>query len=171
MLVILMRHGIAEDGDDDAARRLTAEGRERVLQMAQLLGRLGLVPGAILTSPRVRARETAEIVAAHFARTGATRESAALDMNGTWDEFAAMLERERQTLGDEGGILLATGHQPHLGVMTSQAVEGTRLGFDLRKGACVGLRFEGDIEPRGARMEFYLTAHFARTALVAAHAS
>lgn len=61
-----MRHGPAEDQSDsglDGDRALTAPGRERVRAVARFLVDLGEAPLAIITSPLVRAVQTAEIVA------------------------------------------------------------------------------------------------------------
>ncbi len=61
-----MRHGPAEDRADsgmDSDRALTSSGRERVRAVARFLVELEEEPLAILTSPLVRAVQTAEIVA------------------------------------------------------------------------------------------------------------
>src|SRR6202012_1422222 len=60
-----MRHGPAEDQADsgmDSDRALTAAGRERVRNVAKLLVELEEEPVVIVTSPLVRAVQTAEIV-------------------------------------------------------------------------------------------------------------
>lgn len=66
-----MRHGDAVDRMDpamktDEMRPLTDQGKDEVAAMARVLAQLGVKPDAILTSPLVRARETAEIVAAEL---------------------------------------------------------------------------------------------------------
>lgn len=61
-----MRHGPAEDHAPtgrDGDRALTPSGRERVAQVAAALVARGEVPSLIVSSPLVRARQTAEIVA------------------------------------------------------------------------------------------------------------
>ena len=63
----IMRHGIAtqrgSDGSaDDSKRKLTPEGREKMLEIAKGLKRLGVEVDWVLTSPLVRAVETAQIV-------------------------------------------------------------------------------------------------------------
>jgi phosphohistidine phosphatase len=68
MELYLMRHGEAIDRSlpeaaDDAARWLTEEGREETSIMARFLHRLGVKPDLALSSPLVRARQTAEVVA------------------------------------------------------------------------------------------------------------
>src|SRR4030095_15722922 len=63
----LIRHGLAEErGDawpDDAKRPLTEEGMSRLRKIARGLTRLGVSIDTVLTSPLVRPRQTAEIIA------------------------------------------------------------------------------------------------------------
>ena len=68
MELYLMRHGDAIDrtlpeAADDAARWLTEEGREETAVMARFLHRLGVRLDLALSSPLVRAHQTAEVVA------------------------------------------------------------------------------------------------------------
>jgi phosphohistidine phosphatase len=68
MNLFLVRHSNAVDAgtpgyEDDSARPLTEEGREKMAWIASALKGLGLKPDLIVTSPYVRARETAEILA------------------------------------------------------------------------------------------------------------
>ena len=64
MIVYFLRHAEAEDRDgNDHVRRLTARGLEQAAKVGKFLGRVGIRPDLILTSPVVRARQTAEIVA------------------------------------------------------------------------------------------------------------
>jgi phosphohistidine phosphatase len=62
-----IRHGLAEDrGDawpDDTKRPLTDEGMSRMRKAARGLARIGVSIEVVLSSPLVRARQTAEIVA------------------------------------------------------------------------------------------------------------
>jgi phosphohistidine phosphatase len=63
--LLLLRHGIAEErseGLEDAQRRLTPEGRERTNAQLLRLQELGLTCDLALSSPLVRARQTAELV-------------------------------------------------------------------------------------------------------------
>jgi phosphohistidine phosphatase len=61
-VIYLLRHGDAEDGDgDDAARRLTPKGERQGEAAGRALAALGAAIGACLTSPKVRAAETARI--------------------------------------------------------------------------------------------------------------
>ena len=62
MDLILLRHGKAEDLNPggDSARELLEKGREQSRRAARLLKRAKLLPEIVLTSPLVRARQTAE---------------------------------------------------------------------------------------------------------------
>ena len=63
MRYYFLRHGIAEDfAESDFARRLTKRGSRRVAASAAVMKRLNLRPAKIFSSPRIRARQTAEIV-------------------------------------------------------------------------------------------------------------
>lgn len=64
MKLYLVRHGEAEPlAPTDHERELTDEGRERITKSAQVLKRLGIAPQAIYSSPRIRAKQTAELIA------------------------------------------------------------------------------------------------------------
>ena len=67
MRIYLVRHGIAVDRSDpkcpaDAHRPLTDRGAKRTRQMAKGLAVLGVKPEAVMSSPYLRAAQTAEIV-------------------------------------------------------------------------------------------------------------
>jgi len=61
-VIWLVRHAEAEDGSPDAQRRLTDKGERQSRTAGEALARLGVEPGACVTSPKVRARDTARLV-------------------------------------------------------------------------------------------------------------
>ena len=64
MRLYFLRHGIAEElATSDFDRELTKRGRRRVAASAEVMAQLGMAPRRIFSSPRLRARQTAEIVA------------------------------------------------------------------------------------------------------------
>ncbi len=67
MKLFFLRHGLAGDRSewkgDDAERPLTSEGKDKIKRTAATLDELDLGLDVIITSPLVRARQTAEIVA------------------------------------------------------------------------------------------------------------
>jgi phosphohistidine phosphatase len=61
-VIYLLRHGDAERGDgDDATRRLTDKGERQSQAAGQALSALGAKIDACLTSPKVRAADTARL--------------------------------------------------------------------------------------------------------------
>jgi phosphohistidine phosphatase len=72
MKVYLIRHGQAGDpwGRNDGERPLTDEGRAETKIVGQALKRLGVSPDVFISSPLVRARQTAEIIADAFGYKG-----------------------------------------------------------------------------------------------------
>ena len=163
MLLILMRHGIAEDGTPDEARKLTRKGRARVLLMARMLDKFDLSPDLILTSPRVRARQTAEIVARELGNPAAIDETEALDFHHGWKEFSEDLIRRASAM-DSSATVLACGHQPQFGRLATAALLGEERDFEVKKASLLGLRFGGDIVAAGAALRFYMTPAMARSA-------
>jgi phosphohistidine phosphatase len=57
----LLRHGDAADGSPDAERPLTEKGERQARHAGRALARLGVKVDACLTSPKVRAAETARL--------------------------------------------------------------------------------------------------------------
>lgn len=61
-MIWLVRHAEAEDGSPDAERRLTTKGEEQSRTVGAALARLGVKVQCCVTSPKVRARDTARLV-------------------------------------------------------------------------------------------------------------
>ena len=103
MLVFLVRHAHADQGDPDELRPLSERGREETRVLAKQLAGHGTPPALVLTSPLLRARQTAEQIA-HGA-------GAELRVD---ERLAPGLTPEllRSVLTDEEGPLAVVGHQP-----------------------------------------------------------
>jgi len=135
MQVYLLRHGAAESappGGSDDERKLTAEGRDEVRRAVEGARRIRMAPTLILSSPLVRAGETAEIAATVLGYTGNILRTEALVPSASpqevWDEI-----RSRQT---EMQILLA-GHEPLLSQLASYLLDSPALQVEMRKAAIV----------------------------------
>jgi phosphohistidine phosphatase len=68
MDLYIVRHGIAIDREDpkcppDPERYLTEEGIDKTKQVAKAIAALGITPDLLISSPYVRAMQTAEIFA------------------------------------------------------------------------------------------------------------
>lgn len=137
MELYLLRHADAGDPDrwagDDADRPLSAKGLRQAARLAALLRALDWRPDAILTSPRRRAAETAEIVAA------ALKTSPRID-GRLGAAFGPGELSEILASGLDAGRLLLVGHDPDFSDLAS-SLTGTAI--QLRKGSLIRI----DLEP------------------------
>jgi phosphohistidine phosphatase len=103
VLVFLVRHAHAESGDSDELRRLSARGRAEAQALAQRLATHPTPPSVVLSSPLLRARDTAEAIA------DATRSELRID-----DRLApgATADALRDSVAAEDGPVAVVGHQP-----------------------------------------------------------
>ena len=140
MEVYLIRHGIAAERGtyaDDEQRPLVAKGKAKTAKVAQRLLKAGLKFDLILSSPLVRAYQTAEILQqAGLAKTIET--FAPLKPDGAIAEWLNWLEQYQQE-NAEGKIALV-GHQPDLGNWTEMLLWGTIKGqIVVKKAGVIGL--------------------------------
>lgn len=157
MKLYIMRHGPAEDEAQtgrDADRALTLTGRDRVRSVANLLVAEGEAPLAILTSPLVRALQTAEIVASvahghkHADKHEAASEAPSVEIRGE----LAPGSRPRAMLGAlvRAGRkrIMVVGHEPDLSVLVEELV-GATLPEGMLKAMVVGIKLTPDPAPEG----------------------
>jgi phosphohistidine phosphatase len=121
----LIRHGIAEERGPaypiDDERPLTEEGIRRLEQSVKGLHALDVTLDRVLTSPLVRARQTAEIVAAGLACREPLLVVDALRPGARFEALMAALER----LGRERAIALV-GHEPSMGEFGARLIGAAR---------------------------------------------
>ena len=142
----LIRHGVAEErGDawpDDTKRPLSEEGMERLRKSARGLARLDLWIDVIFTSPLVRARQTAEIVAAAFDPRPSIVTIDSLAPEGTYTSLVADLEKHARKTR-----IALVGHEPGIGELAARLI-GSRHSFEFKKGAVCRIDAE-EIPPSG----------------------
>jgi phosphohistidine phosphatase len=159
MILILVRHGIAEDatnGSDsaDAARPLTEKGRRKVRSVAKQLAALELPVSHVVTSHRLRAIQTAEELIAEIDPTLAMQQSSAMDMDASWPELVAALNR--LTNSSRSAVIVAVGHLPSIGLFLSAALTGSGEDYPFRKGAAVVLEWDPVLTLAPGRFRAYL---------------
>ena len=123
MLVFLVRHAHAEPGDPDETRPLSERGRSEARALAKSLSNHPTPPVTVVTSPLLRARQTADAIAA---ATGAVLRVDARLAPGT------TLERLREATGNEARPLVAVCHQPDCSEI-ALALDGSRPGLPSRR--------------------------------------
>lgn len=140
----LLRHAHAGNPDawtgDDAERPLSAKGRGQADRLARYLASIDLKLDAIVTSPKVRARQTAEPVAA------------ALGVKYTTDaRLASGLDEDalEAIVNDAGGErVMLVGHDPDFSDVAASLCGAENL--PLKKGALARFETDRPIRPSGA---------------------
>lgn len=145
----LIRHGVAEEPGkawpDDARRPLTDEGMARLRKVTRGLGHLGVKMDVLLTSPMVRARQTADIVASGLDPRPhiATMDSLAVGATVT----AVFADLEKHSKRASVGLV---GHEPNIGELMGRLL-GSKREFAFKKGGIC--RIDVDTLPPTARGE------------------
>lgn len=134
MQVYLVRHGEAKPETEDPARPLTGRGRADVERVARVAAGRGVTVVEIRHSGLLRARQTAEILAAHIRPAGGVHEAEGLRPND--DPEVARDECERAA-----APVMLVGHLPHLGRLAGTLVRGhpDREPIELEPGAMLCL--------------------------------
>jgi phosphohistidine phosphatase len=129
-VIWFLRHGDAEDGSDDFARKLTEKGRRQSRDAGAALDALGVELDVCLSSPRVRARETAELACEYLDVEIAIEERL---QGGHFDalDLAARLDD-----------VLLVGHEPDFSDAVA-ALTGARI--DMKKGGLAGVE-DGELK-------------------------
>jgi phosphohistidine phosphatase len=151
----LIRHGIAVDREDpncppDTERPLTPKGMKRSHAAALGLRALDVKPNAVLTSPWLRAVQTAEIFcetigysSKKIIRTDALKGTSA----------PAELLRELQTMNAK--VVLCFGHEPHLHLVIGHVLHTSAKITELKKSGLALLELERATPPQGRLLALY----------------
>lgn len=135
MKVYLVQHGEAKPAEEDPMRPLTARGEEEVKRVAVFLRRAGVKVGRVLHSGKLRASQTASIIAEAI---GAKTEQA----NGL--EPNADPEIWKKKLNEISEDVAIVGHLPHLSNLASLLLTGSHqkeiIGFRYGGIACIEKR-------------------------------
>jgi phosphohistidine phosphatase len=144
MNLYLLRHGIAVDPSEpkfarDAERPLTPKGKRRLLQIAKAMTALHISFDVILSSPYVRAAQTAEIVAQSLKRKKQLKFTDDLMPGGN----PRLLLQLMNDLRPRPKNILLVGHEPYLSKLIALLAAGnTSMEIDLKKGSLCKLETE-----------------------------
>jgi phosphohistidine phosphatase len=141
-----VRHGVAEQrGEawpDDTRRPLSGEGMSRMRKGARGLARVGVGIEVILTSPLVRARQTAEILAAEIEPRPSLVNIDSLAPDGSYAAVIADLEKHARKMR-----IALVGHEPMIGELVARLI-GSRHAIEFKKGSICRIDVE-DLPPAG----------------------
>src|SRR5919197_5906877 len=117
MRLVLVRHAEAAPGSPDELRALTSEGHEQARQLGERLRADGIEPDAVLSSPLLRARETATDLG--------------FGPPEPRDELApgATEEDVRAAVAGRGETVVVVGHQPDCGKIAAALAGGPEPDF------------------------------------------
>lgn len=136
MELILLRHGKAEDFNPggDSARELVEKGRVQARNAARLLKRAKLLPEIVLTSPMMRARQTAEEFTITAEMPGAVILgwlACGMSAETALHELTGFMEFKR---------VMIVGHEPDFSELAEVILGVSGGGVEVKKGALVCLR-------------------------------
>jgi len=155
MQLYLIRHGIAVDREDpdcppDTERPLTSKGEKRSRAAAQGLRALGGKPSVVLTSPWLRALQTAEVFCEEF-DFPAKKIIRSDALKGT--SAPVDLLRELQSL--KGKVVFCFGHEPHLHLVIGHILHSSAKITELKKAGVALLELERMSPPQGRLIALY----------------
>jgi phosphohistidine phosphatase len=146
MELYVLRHAIAlstfEAGvSEDSERPLSEEGRDKMKRIASAMKTLGVEVDLILSSPYVRARETAEI--AHLTLKSAKFEFS--DALASGQDNKHVLAELRQRFPKFKRIMVV-GHEPDLSTLITRITCVGRLRLEMKKAGLAKIEIT-DIQP------------------------
>lgn len=159
MELFLLRHGIAVDrglpGDqDDSQRPLTPKGAARIHQIAQVAKRMGVKFDLLLSSPYLRAQQTAQMVASFYKMEDRLRLTENLTPTVT---PSALIGEIHETYADALSILIV-GHEPYLSALAGMLLAGDEnVAITLKKGGLCKLSIDELRYARCATLDWLLT--------------
>jgi len=118
--VYLVRHAEAAPGEPDDLRALTPEGRRAARDLGERLATEGVRADAVVSSPLLRARETAGEI------------GRAVGVQPEADErlgFGATADGLRELVEGRGETVVAIGHQPDCGRIAAELGDGVEPPF------------------------------------------
>lgn len=143
MHCILFRHGIAMDREEwegpDSQRPLTAKGAEKTRQAAAGLTEVAAPPTHVLSSPYLRAKETAKLVRDAFGLRQELQLCDELLPDSPPDKLLVLLN----SLPQDASVI-CVGHEPHLGEAAGLLLFGEPVaGLALKKAGACAVAFDG----------------------------
>lgn len=159
MDLFIIRHAWADHPPevqfpDDSLRPLTDEGRERFADVVEKLVGRGFAPEVIATSPLVRCRQTAEVVAAGLKRKTPIEDRDELRPGGAIGPLLNWTVRQSRACQQVAWV----GHAPDVVELTSQVVGGHQAWIRFAKGAVAAIRFDGLPELGAGYLRWMVTA-------------
>lgn len=157
MEIYIVRHAIAEDaprkGGGDAARALTEEGKQKMKEAAEGFARLDVSIDKIITSPLVRAKQTAEILSKAIGKK--IEEMEELAPGHPPEEVCARLSKIAKLKS-----VMLVGHEPNCSILASYLLNGSSVEIQFKKGAIC--RIDGELSRQSGTLIWHLSPQVLR---------
>lgn len=153
MNLYLVRHGAAEDkkpGGRDFDRELTEEGKKKMLTAAK--GWKNIIPelDTLVSSPLVRALQTAEIVRKSYGLKDEVIQDNRLSPGSRTEDIISLIN---EMPGDDVAIF---GHEPDFSTHVSRLISNSGAEVDFKKGAVAKIVFHGRARLSAGTLEFLI---------------
>lgn len=159
MIIYIVRHAWAEERNDkkwpdDGQRPLTEEGIKRFAAVAKTLVDRGVVPELIATSPLVRCRQTAEILAAASPAKPKVIDRDELEPGSDLD---GILRWTNQTAKRDQQVAWV-GHSPDVDDFAAELIGDSNASIRFTKGSVAAIEFDGFAEVGNGQLKWLVTA-------------
>lgn len=150
MQLYIVRHGIAIDREDpkcppDPERFLTEEGIERTKDVAKGIAEIGSIPDLMISSPYVRAWQTAELFAKALEYPKEKIQKSDFLLPG-----AEPLQLFRELARDkDNSIVFLFGHAPHLDDLIATALSSKHHITSIKKAGVALIELKRLVPPAG----------------------
>ena len=155
MDLLVLRHGEAGQRSNlsgDFKRTLTVEGKQEIADIANGLKSLDFKLDHVLTSPLLRAKQTAEVVAKSLKYKNKIEEIDSLKPEGNRLEFYSILSKFKQD-----SVVLVVGHEPYLSEMIGEAISQSGCRIDLKKAGLARVRVLSTLPKIRGELRWLLT--------------
>lgn len=155
MDLLLLRHGEAGRSSrlpGDSKRSLTNEGKQEIMDISYGLQTLEIKFDHIFSSPLLRTKQTAEIVAKSIKYKGNIEELDSLRPEGSRLEFYSVLSKLKQD-----SVILVVGHEPYLSEMISDGISQSGCRINLKKAGLARMRILSTLPKIRGELRWLLT--------------
>ena len=154
MELYFLRHGKAVElsdsgAPDDFHRALTPKGVEEMSAEAEGLRQLGIRLDLILTSPLVRARQTAAIVAERLSPKKGLVETELLAPECDLNQLRGLLEQHKGC-----DSIMLVGHEPDFSTLVGELIGPQGARVEMKKGGLAVLHVRGSVRAGGGLLQW-----------------
>lgn len=150
MNIYIMRHGYAENGSPDNERRLTNQGKEKLKKNLPLLRSHVNSFDYVVTSPLVRAKQTAEFIHKEMCVKNELIIDQSLQPGTSITDILIMIN----ALNPES--VLIVGHMPDVSYLTLNLINSEIFELPFSPGSIAGIKIDEELQTGTGELKFML---------------